>query len=321
MSTCVSCKKGDISDDRIVSCGVCGDIFCHPCSKLLPTELKVIQLKSPTTLIFYCQSCKAEIQKPAMMQVKLLKEQIQLLTNIIKDKEVIIEDKCKIISHLEESAKTRKLPKKLGSAGGEVSGTSKLVGPHNPAPGAFTTAVKSNKPNSGNNPDSRDRVNALRVLENKQRAVMNEIINLQKEDSNSSLVHSHTVQSAANGGESSWKTMTYKKKKNRTILGANTGELSIAAVESRRSIFVSRLSPDTTSERIRKHLEDNNIKPLEVEKLGIKSKDIAAFKLVVQQSDEKQATKSELWPKYTIIRPFRQPRAFLHGSSQSNLTT
>lgn len=324
MSTCVKCSKSGVPEDNTVSCGICNDILCIPCSKLLPTELRVVQLKSPTTLLFCCQPCKAEILKPTLVQVKFLREQIKLLTDTIRDKEVIIEDKSKIISHLECNVGGHMFSKRLGGSGGESKNQGVLNTPHNSAANACTKPVKNN------DSSSRNKVNSLELLEREQRAVMGRIINLQV-DNSSKKGYQAQVQTAAGREESppqpssqsssSWKTVTHRKKRARTILGANTGGLSIAAVESRRNIFVSRLSPDTTVDQLRQHLESNNIKPLEIEKLGIKSKDIAAFKLVIQQSDEKQAVNSELWPKYTIIRPFRQPRAFLQGGFQPNQTT
>lgn len=325
MSICVKCSKSGVPEDGMVSCGICNDILCIPCSKLLPTELRVVQLKSPTTLLFCCQPCKAEIQKPTLVQVKFLREQIKLLTDIIKDKEVIIEDKSKIISHLECNAGGQRLSKRLGSTSGD-SNQSVLNTPHSVATPYNTAATASTRVVKSNDSGGRKKVNSLKLLESEQRAVMERMINLQMDES-SNKKHQAQVQTAEDRGKSSsqssssWKTVAYRRTKTKTILGANTGELSIAAVESRRNIFVSRLSPDTTIEQLQQHLKSNNIKPLEIEKLGIKSKDIAAFKLVVQQSDEKRAVSSELWPKYTIIRPFRQPRAFLPRGSQPDQTT
>lgn len=182
--------------------------------------------------------------------------------------------------------------------------------------------VKEKIPNSVSQP------NNLEAMESRQRAVMSGVINLAEDGSFSTAPYVKaatkrtTLRSSAtpntNSNEVSWRTVTHRKKRNKTTLGENTSGLSIAAVESRRSIFISRLSPDTTPEMLRQHLVENDIEPSSIEKLDIKSSEIAAFRVVIQQSDEKRAVRGEIWPKYTIIRPFRRPRAFLQAPSQAN---
>lgn len=321
MTSCGKCGKVGASEDSIVSCIVCDDTFCIPCSKLLSTEVRVVQLKSPSTLIFCCQPCKAEIKKPLAVQIKFMREQIKLMTDTIRDKQVIIEDKTRIIAYLEANTCPQISSMELDRVDREKnnSNSHRHNIPYDTVSKTYTAAVEAN--GACHDPDQ---VNRKGLIESKQQTVMDAIINLERDNSSHRIQRSHRpfVQSAGTSGEA-WKTVNYKARRNKhkTVLGANTSELSIVAVESRRNIFVSRLSPDTTPEQLQRHLEENKVKPLSVQKLDIKSKDIAAFKVVVQQSDEKHASNSELWPKYTIIRPFRQPKVFLPRSSQSNQST
>lgn len=319
MTSCKQCNKGGISADNVALCAICDSAYCFPCSELLPTEQRVIQLKSPTTLLFCCKPCKVEIKKPLVVQVGFMKDQIKLLNDIIRDKEVIIKDKSTIIAHLEAEIVGRpnmQCDGAVGDANSQCEQAVRTAATLNNCP----TTVKGVK--SLRSVDQDNRI-ALKTLERKQREVMSEVIGLGRGVSNSEKVQEFGVATrvAPDNDDTTWKTASSKRKKKRTILGANTDMLPIAAVESRRNVFVSRLRPETTSEQIRKHLEDNKINPLEVEKLDIRSKDIAAFKIVIQQSDEKQASCCDLWPKYTIIRPYRQPRAFLSVGFQSSRAT
>lgn len=108
-----------------------------------------------------------------------------------------------------------------------------------------------------------------------------------------------------------------------TILGSNINNLEIKAVESRRHIFISRLSPETTEDQIKKHLLNNNIPTLQVEKLATRSNDIAAFKVQVPFSEMKKTFDSTIWPKYTILRPYRAPKKMTGNflATQNQITT
>lgn len=99
-----------------------------------------------------------------------------------------------------------------------------------------------------------------------------------------------------------------KTKRGGTTFGSNTSKMAISAVESRRHIFVSRLHPNTSTEQLSQHLLENSIPILDVERLDTVSKEIAAFKVQVAYSDVKKIYNPDIWPKYTIIRPYRAPK-------------
>lgn len=120
--------------------------------------------------------------------------------------------------------------------------------------------------------------------------------------------------------EDGFSKVTYRNRRNKTTLGSSRDQCQITAVESRREIFVSRLHPNTTLDQIKAHLQDKNIKSLAVDKLPIKSDQVAAFKITVSHMESNAIQQPEVWPKYTIIRPYRKTRNFQKpasiGSSQ-----
>lgn len=305
MAACAKCKRVLNSEDA-VACEVCGDTCCIPCSKLVPTELRVLQLKSPPSLIFCCQDCKVNIKNPEEI-IRLLKDQIRLLMNTVRDKETIVDDKVKIISHLEVKIAEQTLRHVTNETAAAVT--------HSHASSSSVVNVPQTKTKNRTPMTSGS---FSKTLENKQRNLMDRMINLAGDLVAAPRTQKTKVQSIGNPDEAAWNTVSYKKKSrnNKTTLGANVNQLCIRAVESRRNVFISRLSPDTTVEKISQHLMEHKVEPLSIQKLEIKSKDVAAFKVVIQQSDETQIMNGEMWPKYTIIRPYRQPRAFFPGDSQ-----
>ena len=147
------------------------------------------------------------------------------------------------------------------------------------------------------------------VYEAQAQNKLQEIINLTKE----------------NQVEDDWKKVHYKKsskyanqrgednilptkKRNTTTFGSNTQSLAITAIESRRHIFISRLSPSTTIDQLKAHLNNNNIQLMDLEKIQTKSTDIAVFKLQVPFSEVGRVFDPTIWPKYTILRPYREPK-------------
>lgn len=143
-------------------------------------------------------------------------------------------------------------------------------------------------------------------LELKQKEKMSELVNL-----NNDIIQDTNPPSSSYCEKSNhhdFKTVTHKKRRNGTTLGTNTEKCEISAVESRRSMFISRLAPDTTVDKLQKHLLQYNITSLSIEKLKIQSSDIAAFKIVTTVSMEKSINNPEIWPRFTILRPFREQR-------------
>lgn len=94
--------------------------------------------------------------------------------------------------------------------------------------------------------------------------------------------------------------------KSKTIIGKNTdGTAIISAVEGRKHFFISRLKPTTTVEDLTTYLNSKNLTNANCTKLSIRSDTIAAFKVSVAASEANKILDSDLWPKFTIIRPYR----------------
>lgn len=141
-----------------------------------------------------------------------------------------------------------------------------------------------------------------KALGTKQRQKCDELINI-----NSDIKSDNSI-FEQNKDKKEIRPVANKKRKhnNNTTLGNLTDNCEISAIESRRSLFVSRLKPTTTGEQLAKHLTNYKIKYTNIEKLNIKSEEIAAFKITVPVSEVDNINNSQAWPKYTIIRPFRR---------------
>ncbi|KAF5273025.1 hypothetical protein FQR65_LT04767 [Abscondita terminalis] len=110
--------------------------------------------------------------------------------------------------------------------------------------------------------------------------------------------------------DNNFKVVTYNKnrmKKNKTTLGSSTTETDLTAVLSRRNILMSRLMPETTIAQVKNHVNRHNIKILEIEKIHIQTKSILAFKITIGSNDMDNIY---IWPKYTIVRPYREKKNF-----------
>lgn len=178
-------------------------------------------------------------------------------------------------------------------------------------------------------------------MEVKQRQLMNELINLNSTSPKNALVLSERqsnlievkssedvdkrneedinipeVLEENNDGFISPKNRRFKRK---TVIGQNQCSTRLKAVNPLSWIFISQLEPDTTIEDVKSYLNDYDIKVMQCYKLRTYSKDIAAFRIGVKQSDEEKMFHEEMWPAKTIIRPYtpKEPRNFQRSSTAS----
>lgn len=85
---CDKCKQIKVKNKDIFSCDGCSRCICKECGNLTASEVKVLQLMSGRVMKFYCPKC-------------ISGESLSLFQQMLDDKEVIIEDKTKIINLLE----------------------------------------------------------------------------------------------------------------------------------------------------------------------------------------------------------------------------
>lgn len=102
MAACSLCKCLLESDSKI-KCDICNLDFCLKCIPLGASEERVIPVKK-RNLMVCCPTCKPMALQSLkyVNEVAYLHREIELLRNTIKDKDVIIEDKGKIIEMLEK---------------------------------------------------------------------------------------------------------------------------------------------------------------------------------------------------------------------------
>lgn len=98
------------------------------------------------------------------------------------------------------------------------------------------------------------------------------------------------------------------KKGNRpAFLGAM--ELCALSVVERpprqRALFVSKLSPDTATADLKKHIESQNICPLSCRRLKTKYSSYSSFYVTVDEENMQRLNDPSMWPRGCIFKPFR----------------
>lgn len=286
-------------------CDRCKRVTCKVCDKISSTEVRVL-IRSTRVLIYWCMDCREgseTVEQDMSTTISRFETKLEKVLLSIRD------SNADFLKQITSTVKESLEPK-------SVKG-SHIQGPHPDKPVQRTNqaAVQGKR---------------LRELEQHQRRLMSDIISLEH-SGNESAAGSFGPQSKmdhvsgnqmnhASGNK--WNKppqppmqISSSVKRGNTTLGANTNKLGISAVESRRHIFVSRLNPDTTSDQLMLHLKGNNVNVHNVEKLEIQSREIAAFKVHVPFSDLKTMFDPLIWPKYTIVRPFKEPRSNLLGGN------
>ncbi|KAK4880949.1 hypothetical protein RN001_004268 [Aquatica leii] len=174
--------------------------------------------------------------------------------------------------------------------------------------------TSSNKPNADNVSKivTTDKSKSLKLL-NKQKSKINEILNLNNDlPSNNIQLNNIVLDEESLIGNTDYITVSNKrtKKTNKTTLGTNINQCEITAVASRRQIFISRLSPNTTVNQLQSHLKKQNITFCNIEKLQIRSTEIAAYKVTIPSTEETAIFNPDNWPQFATIRPFYNNRNF-----------
>lgn len=123
---------------------------------------------------------------------------------------------------------------------------------------------------------------------------------------------SKRLEDNANGvGGDGFKEVTYKRKRQDTIVGKRTTDVGkLTAVEARSWIFLSRLHPSTTVEDVKEYAKNNGVTVLDCEQLEIRSHDISAFKMSVPKNLEAKVFSENTWPNNTIVRRYRRGANF-----------
>ncbi|KAK4874507.1 hypothetical protein RN001_013867 [Aquatica leii] len=173
--------------------------------------------------------------------------------------------------------------------------------------------TSSNKPNVNvSKIVTTDKSKSLKLL-NKSKSKINEILNLNNDLPSDNMQLNNIVpdeESLISNADYITVSNKRTKKINKTTLGTNINQCEITAVASRRQIFISRLSPNTTVNQLESHLKKQKITFCNIEKLQIRSTEIAAYKVTIPSTEETAIFNPENWPQFAIIRPFYNNRNF-----------
>lgn len=305
MTRCLICEKSD-EDSSLVNCDLCKAALCLECSGVKATEQRVLTLNK-RVLSFYCVTCKAKIEEMALGEGT----KDQLYMEVIEAKNVIIGDKLKIIDLLERSIELMKPG--LQSAGVDVNKGAERRQPNKPlndnSAGMLVSGV------GGQQAVKVSEGTGTHPLEREQRDAMRQVIDLGLTDQ--VLASSTEAQSRVphdKQPKDGFTVVKYRKnRKNRTSVGRSEGAEGLKAVEARSWIFVSRLCPTTSEDDVKQYLAKKDIPVSECGRLQIVSKQIAAFKVAVNKSDEDKVLSGDLWPVNAIVRPYNKHLNFQRG--------
>lgn len=92
----------------------------------------------------------------------------------------------------------------------------------------------------------------------------------------------------------------------KTLRGVRN-DAPLITMENRKWVFVSQFRSDTTVEQISNYLNQNKVKFTDWVKLNIINKTVAAFKISAPENLVDSLFDVNLWPRNTIIRPYRKP--------------
>lgn len=293
-SVCVSCKairkiENEKTEKILICSGHCGNFVHHQCSVFKPSEVKFLEANT-NNIKWYCDTCginkNVNIVNEVHGKLSDFERKIEMLFNIIKEQSSKLENQTLIINNLQKSQQsiTNKQGPNTRSKTTEIEDSdyiktySKVI--------SSTQHKKQGQDTNKNTPEPKQTTKKIPVEKNEKNGNIPE--EKQSTQNNINNVNTNSV-----------------NMNKRTIRGSRTNT-AISAAENRKWIFVSQLINTTKVEDVTKYLTENNIKALECEKLDIRNTNIAAFKIAVEEGVYEQMFDSDLWPRNTIVRPFRK---------------
>ena len=147
----------------------------------------------------------------------------------------------------------------------------------------------------------------LNVLENKQLKIMNEVININSDNTGKTPPGDDLqVKSLPSKTGNDWQQIKQNKKKrnNSTIIGNSDNCGSIKAIPKYINLHVYRLSPETTEEHLKTHLK-NDFPEVVCEKMTSKYPNLySSFKISVFEDNSQEVMNPNMWPAGTCINRF-----------------
>lgn len=130
--SCRKCKKKADQDFQLFKCDGCTSYWCKSCGDLTASEVRVLQIKGPRSMKFFCIDC-------------LNYNTVKLLEGIIVDKSDIISSKDKIIGLLEKELEECR--KQMEQIRMEAGGVLKVERTYAAATAAATTKLNQKNEN------------------------------------------------------------------------------------------------------------------------------------------------------------------------------
>lgn len=297
-SCCVMCKLNPESEtDKFIKCyGNCNNYLHYGCSSFKPSEIKFLE-SHKYCVKWICETCANDnASKGLVSSINSLSAKLDAVFDVMRDQVNKISENSAAIINLQN--KSSEKPKHSITQNVNTQETVR----HETGP---NTRSKTNlKDFSLISTEGTTTTNFnLNFTDKKRKRLGQTVINKNQETPRQENIEEDTLKtnseslkktSALNLGETRRKTIRGKR--------CNT---SISTVESRKWLFLSRLVNTTTKNDIIEYLAECNVTPLSCEKLDIKNKDIAAFKIAVNENIYNEMFNEDMWPNNAIIRPFR----------------
>lgn len=305
---CVKCKNTSINQsEKIIKCnGKCNHYLHHTCSSFKPTELKIFETHS-RNVKWYCDVCVSSKNDAPMdvlcTKVEDLSTKLEEMLNIIKEQTIKIESQGKIIANLQNKQTVRQQT---------IGQEKETVNAQKPQ----QSIVQEKEPIDSQRPITRSKTATLDgTIESVKSYV--KVVNTQVKKNDTQKQQTCTSLVAPADRKTNLRDIvimknslaekpeTNAKNTQKQTVRGNRRNTSLIAAENRKWIFISQLIHTTSEDDIKEYLSENKIDIINCEKLQIKSENISAFKIGVNEKVYEKMFNPNLWPANVIVRPYR----------------
>lgn len=273
---CHSCKvsKAAIKEEwALTPCDLCKQHFCSKCLGLVPTEIRVLQLKNSRVMKIFCEACEQVIEIGIVgVKHELEKLEIKLsasedLIFELRDKNRVLNENIKLLEEnkvlLEKSMKELEFSKPLTSSSKVDSGRLNTGTPKTVPVSYSKVAQGSGKTFTSSNPGQQPSDNVQNILK-AQSEIMEKVINLAQDEGNSKSQQGARVVFPSQDADGFQTKMRRKKPIVKKVLetkfatGKNPSKSDkVTGAIRRKWIYAGRIAgKDVTEEDIQDYLSD-----------------------------------------------------------------
>lgn len=273
---CYSCNvsKEAIKEEwALTPCDLCKQNFCSKCLGLVPTEIRVLQLKNRRVMKIFCVTCTQGMEIGIMKGVhELEKLEIKLsasedLIHELRDKNRVLNDNIKLLEEnkmlLEKSLKELESGNSLANLSKGKSGNVNAAIPGTVPVSYSGVAQSSGKTSASSNPVQQSRDNVVNIIKAQDEA-MKRVINLVPGGGDNILWQDPKVTLPEKDGDG-FQTKTRKKKpmvkrvpETKFAIGKNASKSGkVSGAVRRKWIYVGRIAGKEVAEAdIQDYLSD-----------------------------------------------------------------